>query len=291
MVRANVLNDFAARFAEAGFDGKAFLPSYGLAESTLAVSFPELSSGIKVDHVDRDAFARTGMAVPATPNGNGSAEKIRTFVACGRALPGHQVEIRDPDNNRLPERAIGRVCITGPSLMQGYFRDLEATRAMMTQDGWLDTGDMGYMLDGELVITGRSKDLIIHNGRNIWPQDLEWAVERLEGVRAGDVAAFAVSDDGEGEKVVVLVECRLSDDEARQALRREIAATVHRSAGVNCEVVLTAPRSLTFTSSGKLSRAAAKADYLSGEVQDLTAETMLPAAEPALAGMVAGGRE
>jgi fatty-acyl-CoA synthase len=291
MVRANVLHNFAERFAEAGFDARAFLPSYGLAESTLAVSFPEPFSGIKVDHVDRDAYARTGLAVPATPNGNGAAEKIRSFVSCGRALPGHQIEIRGPENEQLGEREIGRVCITGPSLMQGYFRDLEATRAMMTEDGWLDTGDMGYMLDGELVITGRSKDLIIHNGRNIWPQDIEWAVERLDGVRAGDVAAFAANGDGDGERVVVIAECRLHDEAARQQLRREVAATVLRSAGVNCEVVLSAPRSLTFTSSGKLSRAAAKADYLRGAILDLADELLPASPEPVLAGMVAGARD
>ena len=112
-------------------------------------------------------------------------------------MPGYRIEIRNDAGDALPERTVGRVCLQGPSLMSGYFRDLSATRTVTTADGWLDTGDMGYMVDGELVITGRSKDLIIFNGRNIWPQDLEWAVEKLDGVRPGEVAAFAVHVDDE----------------------------------------------------------------------------------------------
>jgi fatty-acyl-CoA synthase len=155
--------------------------------------------------------------------------------------------------------------------MQGYFRDLQATRSVTTADGWLDTGDMGYLVDGELVITGRSKDLIIYNGRNIWPHDLEWAVERIEGVRPGDVAAFALDGHDDREKVVVVVECRHAGGSAQQTLRQAVRATVQRAASVECEVVLAAPGSLTFTTSGKLSRAAAKAKYLGGEIRDVAA--------------------
>jgi fatty-acyl-CoA synthase len=153
--------------------------------------------------------------------------------------------------------------------MRGYFRDLQATRSVVTADGWLDTGDMGYLVDGRLVITGRSKDLIILNGRNIWPQDLEWAIERLETVRSGDVAAFAITEEDDQERVVVVVECRQSDPVERQQLRQAVKATVHRVASVECDVVLAPPGSLTFTTSGKLSRAAAKAKYLSGAIKDV----------------------
>ena len=110
-----------------------------------------------------------------------------------------------------PERAIGRVCINGPSLMSGYFRNDLATHGVLLENGWLDTGDLGYLVDGQLVITGRSKDLIIVGGRNIWPQDLEWAVEHLDGVRPGDVAAFAVPCDDDSERVVAVVQCRATD--------------------------------------------------------------------------------
>jgi fatty-acyl-CoA synthase len=181
-------------------------------------------------------------------------------------LPGHAVEIRDSADRVLPERRIGRICIKGPSLMRGYFENPSATAAVLGEDGWLDTGDMGYLLDGEIVVTGRSKDLIICNGRNIWPQDLEWVVESLPGLRPGCVAAFGIDDDEKGERVVIVAECRLTDRAAKAELEREIAAKIHRTAGVECEVLLVPTRSLTFTSSGKLSRAAAKTDYLAGRL-------------------------
>jgi len=126
------------------------------------------------------------------------------------------------------------------------------------------------LLDGEIVITGRAKDLILHNGRNIWPQDIEWSVEQIEPLKSGDVAAFSV-DDAQGEEhVVVLVQCRLADRMEMEELRREVSAIVHRSAGVECEVVLVPPKSLPFTSSGKLSRAGAKARYLSGDIAEIS---------------------
>jgi fatty-acyl-CoA synthase len=266
MVRPDVLAQFAECFAPSGFRPEAFLPSYGLAESTLAVSFAPLDRGVKVDHVSREAYERKGLALPSEPKSNGSAHKTRAFVRCGGALSGHSVEIRDSADRVLPERRIGRICIKGPSLMRGYFENPSATAAVLGEDGWLDTGDMGYLLDGEIVVTGRSKDLIICNGRNIWPQDLEWAVESLPGLRPGCVAAFGIDDDDKGERVVIVAECRLTDRAAKAELEREIAAKIHRTAGVECEVLLVPTRSLTFTSSGKLSRAAAKTDYLAGRL-------------------------
>src|SRR5690554_3028119 len=230
MVRASVLQAFADRFADCGFDGKAFLPSYGLAESTLAISFSALGEGVKIDKVDHEAAARRNLAVPS------DAERAKVFVRCGRPLPDHRIEIRGAQGELLPERQIGRVFVSGPSLMEGYFRDPEATATAMPEEGWLDTGDLGYLAGGDLVITGRSKDLIIVGGRNIWPQDLEWAIEKLEQVRAGDVAAFAAADQDESERVVLVIECRLSDAAARDSLRREIGALVQRSAGVTGEI-------------------------------------------------------
>ena len=112
---------------------------------------------------------------------------------------------------RLGEREIGRIFVKGPSVMAGYFDNDDATRAVIGSDGFMDTGDMGYWLDGELVITGRAKDLILHNGRNIWPQDIEWAAERIEPLRSGDVAAFAVEDENGEDEVIVLVQCRCRD--------------------------------------------------------------------------------
>jgi fatty-acyl-CoA synthase len=269
MIRANVLAEFAERFAPLGFDAKAFLPSYGLAEATLAVTFAPRGAGVAVDTVDRGrALAVERRAVPVEQGR--SARQTRSFAVCGRPMPGYAIEIRDAHGRVQPERGIGRVCIKGPSLMSGYFRNDVATHGVLLEDGWLDSGDMGYLVDGQLVITGRSKDLIIVGGRNIWPQDVEWAVEHLEGVRAGDAAAFAVNGDDDRERVVVVAQCRAMTGDAQAALRTVVAAVVRKVAGVECEVVLAPPRSLTFTTSGKLSRAAVKADYLSGAIRDVS---------------------
>ena len=282
MIRPDVLDAFADTFAPAGFDRRAFLASYGLAEATLAVTFGALEEEVRVDRVARGPLLECeGLAVRVPVESD--ARLVRSFVRCGRPLPGYRVEIRDAQGRALPERRIGRICIKGPSLMQAYFRDPSATRAVLSEDGWLDTGDLGYLVEGELVVTGRAKDVVIVGGRNIWPQDLEWAVERLEGVR--HVAAFSVGGSEGPERVVVAVECRLRDASAREALRREIRSLLLRSAGVECEILLLPPKSLTFTTSGKLSRAAARRRYLRGEFVDLDEDRSLAprAMAPALA--------
>ncbi len=262
MVRAGVLNRFAETFADRGFKRSAFVPSYGLAEATLAVSFAPLNTGFDVDRVDKRELARTGRAVPATADT--PAEDARSFVLCGKAMPEHELEIRDQDGKRLPDRQIGRVLVKGPSIMKGFFQAPEKTAAVLSEDGWLDTGDLGYMIDGSLVITGRSKDLIICNGRNIWPQDIEWAVEKLPGIRNGDVAAFSVDTDDTGEEIVTVVQCRASEDGVRSDLAASVNRIVRKSVGVDTKVVLVPTRSLPLTSSGKISRTFTKAKYLSG---------------------------
>ncbi|MEM7428397.1 MAG: fatty acyl-AMP ligase [Pseudomonadota bacterium] len=267
MVRPDVLLDFAERMKVADFDAKAFMPSYGMAESTLAITFTEQDTEVRVDCVDRLQYKLHRKAVPAEH----FDENARVFVACGRPIPDHQLEVRDDNGRVLGEREIGHVLIKGPSIMTGYYNNPDATDAVLSEDGWLSTGDMGYWLDGEIVITGRSKDLILHNGRNIWPQDVEWSAEHVEPLKSGDAAAFAVEDQNDEDEVVLLVQCRLSDPELRQKLKLDVAAAVQRSAGVECRVVLVPPRSLPFTSSGKLSRAGAKSGYLSGEIMDLEA--------------------
>ncbi len=270
MVRADVLESFAAHLKPARFDRTAFLPSYGMAESTLAITFADLEKPFRIDVVDRAHCKLSRRAVPVPSDHDLPPERVRSFVVCGRPLPGHEVEVRDTHGRVLGEREIGHILVRGPSLMAGYFENEPATKAVMTRDGFMDTGDMGYLLDGEIVITGRAKDLILHNGRNIWPQDIEWSVEQIDPLRGGDVAAFAVEGSGGDDEVVVLVQCRLTDEDEIEDLRRGVAAVVHRSAGVECEVVMVPPKSLPFTSSGKLSRAGAKARYLSGEIAEIS---------------------
>ncbi len=264
MVRPDVLNAFSNTMSVAGFDAKAFLPSYGMAEATLAVSFTRTDELLRTDTIAVDRMKSDRLAVPVDAKKNPS--NARSFVVCGRPIPGHEMVVRDENGVALPERRIGQIFIKGPSLMAGYYNRSEDTASTIGKDGFLDTGDMGYRLGDEIVITGRAKDLILHNGRNIWPQDIEWAAEKIDPLKGGDVAAFAVEGTDGDDEVIVLVECRLSADDMRETLRRQVAKTVHQSAGVDCKVVLVAPRSLPFTSSGKLSRAGARQRYLNGEI-------------------------
>jgi len=277
MVRADVLERFAAALAPAGFSARSFIPSYGMAETTLAVSFTDVEKPIRIDTIERNAYKNERLALPA--RAGEAANKVRSFVVCGKPLPGHEVAIRGDDGQALGEREIGHVFVSGPSLMAGYYHNEEATGAVMAGDGWLDTGDMGYWLDGEIVITGRAKDLILHNGRNIWPQDIEWAAEQIEPLRSGDVAAFAVEGEDGDDDVVVLVHCRLAGAAEMEELRHKVSAVVHHSAGVECSVVLVPPKSLPFTSSGKLSRAGARQKYLAGEIAEMAPGIFLEAAQ------------
>jgi fatty-acyl-CoA synthase len=237
-----------------------------MAEATLGVSFTDPEKEIRVDIIDRAAMKASREAIPSDA---GCPDEVRHFVVCGKPLPGHRMRVVDEAGNELGERRIGRIEICGPSLMSGYYRNPQATAAIMRDDGFMDTGDMGYWADGEIVITGRAKDMILHNGRNIWPQDIEWAIERLEQVRDGDVAAFAMEGANGEDRVTVLVQCRLRDFAAIEDLRKQVAAQVVRSIGIEADVVMVPPKSLPFTSSGKLSRAGSKALYVSGEIAEI----------------------
>ncbi len=262
MIRPDVLQRFTEAFAPKGFDARAFIPSYGMAEVCLAITFSPHGTGVRTDTVDRRALAEGHRALPAVDPAD--ARRARRFVVCGKVLPGHRLEVRDSAGKALGEREVGRIFVRGPSIMPGYFGEPEATREVLLADGWLDTGDLGYLLKDEIVVTGRAKDLIIVNGRNIWPQDIEWAVEAKKVVKSGDSAAFSIEAD-EGERVVVAVLARVSGEEARANLARDVAGAVREAIAVDCEVALVAPTvGLPLTSSGKLSRARAKANYLAG---------------------------
>jgi len=259
MIRPDVMQSFVDAFAEAGFSPSAFLPSYGLAEATLAVTIMPPGEGIVVELVEETELSGGGEANRDRP------QRFRAIVNCGKPCMGMTVEIRDEDGATLPEKQIGKVWTTGTSLMVGYFRDQEATDACMA-DGWLDTGDMGYLSDGYLYLVGRAKDMIIINGKNHWPQDIEWAVEQLPGFKQGDIAAFAITMPGGEETPAVLVHCRTSDDAERTRLRNDIRERVRAITGMNCVIELVPPRTLPRTSSGKLSRTKARNLYLSGEI-------------------------
>ncbi|MEP2921716.1 fatty acyl-AMP ligase [Sulfitobacter sp.] len=260
MVRPSVLRNFAETFKDYGFRASSFSPSYGMAEAVVAISFHEPGKGLVVDTVDLDRIEGDGHVVAASDD----TARARSFVRCGKVLPGHELEVRDGDGNVLPDMRVGCFFLRGPSLMEGYYGLPEDTAAVMGEDGFLNTGDLGYLCDGEIVITGRAKDLIIMNGRNIWPQDLEWSVEReVEACRTGDVAAFSVAENDD-EHIVLLVQCRATDEETREALRAETEQVISAAHGVQCKVVLVPHNSLLRTSSGKLSRARTRLSYLDG---------------------------
>ncbi len=240
LIQAPVLQRFAGTFVAVGFDARAFMPSYGMAELCVGLSFGRRFGGFKVD-----TFGK------------------RDFVVCGQPMAGHRVEIRDESGAPLPERQVGRLFVEGPSVMPGYIDEPEAT-ARVLKNGWLDTGDLGYWSDGEIVVTGRAKDLIIVNGRNIWPQDIEWAIEALPRLRQGDACAFSV-ESGAGEEVVVLVQSYVGDADELEALTGSIRQTVKETAGVDCRIELISRKfGLPLTSSGKLSRTHAKAKFIAG---------------------------
>ncbi|WP_425228255.1 fatty acyl-AMP ligase [Sphingomonas sp.] len=263
MIRPDVMQAFVDAFAEAGFKASAFLPSYGLAEATLAVSIMPPGEGIRVELVEETQLSGGGSL---GANDGPRPARYRAIVNCGRPVRDMRIEIREEDGAPLPDGAIGKVWCKGPSVMVGYFRDPDATAGCL-QDGWLDTGDMGYMSGGYIYIVGRAKDMIIVNGRNHWPQDIEWAVEQLPGFKAGDIAAFAVTTPSGEETPAVLVQCRSLDEEERRRLREEIRERVRAVTGMNCVIELIPPRTLPRTSSGKLSRAKARNLYLNGDIK------------------------
>jgi fatty-acyl-CoA synthase len=261
MIRPDVMQAFVDSFAPAGFHATAFCPSYGLAEATLAVSLMPPGEGIRLELVEENELSGCALADKGRPR------RYRAVVNCGKPVLGMEIEVRGNDGEVLPDRGIGRVFVRGTSVMHSYFRDEESTKAALSDDGWLDTGDMGYMSSGYIFIVGRAKDMIIINGRNHWPQDIEWAVEQLPGFKSGDIAAFAITGPSGEETPAVLVHCRVSDNEERGRLRDEIRERVRAITGITPVVELVPPRTLPRTSSGKLSRTKARNLYLSGEIQ------------------------
>ena len=261
MIRPDVMQAFVDSFADAGFKAQSFCPSYGLAEATLAVSIMPPGEGIRLELVEESELSGVGTPAQERPR------RYRAIVNCGKAVEGMEIEIRGADGAILTDRSIGKVFCRGTSVMVGYFRDEESTRACLSDDGWLDTGDMGYLSNGYIFIVGRAKDMIIINGRNHWPQDIEWAVEQLPGFKSGDIAAFAITGPSGEETPAVLVHCRVSDPGERGRLRDDIRERVRAITGISPVVELIPPRSLPRTSSGKLSRTKARNLYLSGEIQ------------------------
>ncbi len=269
------LRAFADALAPCGFDPKAFTACYGMAETVLAVSFAPLGQGLTVDTVDSEKMAVDGDAVTVAAGEPGATG----YVDCGAVLPGFENSIRDEHGEELPDRRCGRIFLRGPSVMRGYFDDATATAEVLAPDGWLDTGDIGYRIGDHLVITARSKDVIVIKGRNIWPHDMESLVEGLDEVRLGGVAAFAISREADEDQAIVVVETRDADFERREQLTHAIWSLMHEHFGINVIVDLVKPGTLPRTSSGKLSRSLSRQGYFErlakGREPETTAGTIV----------------
>ena len=265
MIKPGVIKDFAKTFSTFGFEDKSFNASYGMAECVVGATFSKPGSGMKLDHISKKDMVDKKQAINISSSDDKNG---RSFVVCGRIIDNHFIEIRDDNGKTLKERQVGNICLSGPSIMVGYFKDKKATDEII-QDSWLNTGDLGYLNKDGLVVVGRAKDLMIVNGRNYWPQDVEWAVERIGGMRSGDVAAFTLQDDEGGEIPTVLVEFKKSLKLDIDIFLQTVRKSIQEKIGLKCEVIFVTPRSLPKTTSGKLSRKKAKNDFINGIIKPL----------------------
>jgi fatty-acyl-CoA synthase len=293
-IQAKALRDFATRLAPAKFDPHAFVPSYGMAEATLAITFSPLGAGLNTDTVDpraltsghavaRDASSRAVASEPERPAGahaDPTAEALAIeLVDCGVPFPGHDLAVIDGGGRPVAERCVGQIVLRGPSVTRGYFQEPELTASTYKSlpgdaadsPPWLHTGDLGYRAGGRLFVCGRVKDVIIVRGRNYYPSDIEWAVSELPNVRRGNVVAFGVFVDSQGrvaadavgeEQLVICCEGAGVD---AVAIRGAAGACLAAQFGLMPHEIVVAPlASLPRTSSGKPQRRKAREMYLDG---------------------------
>ena len=253
-IHPDVMRTFNDTFGtHSKLNATAVMPAYGMAEATLAMCFKPLGRTFGTRVVDAVSYQQDGVVRAPVPGGP-------TFehVSCGPVFPHHEMSVKAEDGTVLPEGHEGELCFKGPSVAAGYFENPEATAATF-KDGWLHTGDLGYILDGEVYVTGRLKDLIILNGRNVHPQAIEWRAAEVDGVRKGNVVAFARPGANSEELVVV---CEVSSDD-HDRIKAEVARVVRQEIGVGpADVVCLAPGSLPKTSSGKLQRRKTRSQYI-----------------------------
>jgi len=270
-IRSENLRAFADKFAEVGFDARAFVACYGMAESTLAVSFSPVGEGIHTDIVDGRTLWEKGRAEATDAEAAGTAK----IVGCGGKFEGHDIGVFALDDlesaKSLPAREVGEIRLRGPSVMPGYYNEPDLTKEAFA-GGWLRTGDMGYLVDGNVHICGRSKDVIIVNGRNYYPQDLEWEAGQVKGVRRGNVIAFGtMKPNHDRERVVISFETAVAAGPERKKLKGEVRRVVQQAVGLTVDdVVAVDVGVLPKTSSGKLQRGRTREHYERGELLDRT---------------------
>lgn len=255
-IQPATMRSFSQTFAKTGMRPQAIMPAYGMAEATLAIALNHADELMRTVRCDADAFQAEGIVAEPTD----VDAPVLEHVSCGRPFAGHEVCIKNEQGTMLDEGQEGQICHRGPSVAPGYYKNAEAT-AESWRDGWLHTGDLGFLLDGEVYITGRIKDLIIINGRNVHPQAVEWAAAEVEGVRKGNIVAFS-RPSPTGEELIVVVETRETDhasltDRIRKQVQKDLSLAV-------TQVVFLEPGSLPKTSSGKLQRRKTREQYLNG---------------------------
>jgi 1-acyl-sn-glycerol-3-phosphate acyltransferase len=297
-VNPDTLDRFAERFARHGFRREAQLPVYGLAEASLAVTFPPLNRGPLIDRVEREAFTAEGRAVPAR---TGDATTI-AFVSSGRPIPRHEVRIVDASGEEVSDRTEGFLWFRGASATSGYYHNAEATEQLLPMgpaagDGeyaWVNSGDRAYRADGEIYVTGRVKDIVIKGGRNLYPHEVEELAARAEGIRKGCIVAFGLKDEASGtEKLIVVAESREREASRRAAIVAAVTDQVSEGLGLPPDrVELIPPGSIPKTSSGKLRREETKQLYLAGKLAEGKAPAWVQIARLATTSAArTGGRE
>jgi acyl carrier protein len=262
-VSPNTIYRFVERFRKSGFKAEAMMSVYGLAESSVGLAFPPLRNEARIDCINRKLFTHTRQARPADE----ADENALCFVTCGQPLPGHQIRIVDEEGNEAPERQEGFLQFRGPSATSGYYRNPDATKELFKND-WLNSGDLAYSAEGYIFVTGRSKDVIIRAGRNIYPQEVEEVVGNIDGIRKGCVVTFGTIEPRTGtERLVLIAESRQQDETIKQDLQKKIISIANDLIGLPPdEVIIAPPHTVLKTSSGKIRRSACRELYEKGQL-------------------------
>jgi acyl-CoA synthetase (AMP-forming)/AMP-acid ligase II len=264
-VQARTVATFTERFRRFGFRAEAMMPVYGLAESTVGAAFPPYGRGPRLDIVNRRALERGA----AEPSAVASPSAARTLVGVGRALPGHELRIVGPDDESVGERQVGQIELRGPSVMNGYHGHQEETERTIRPDGWLRTGDLGYVADGELYVVGRAKEIVKKAGAKYDAADIQAVVGEVQGVRNGCVAAFSIPNDRSGtEDLVIVAEVTSKDSSDHPSIEASIRRQVHGVFGTwPDDIRLIEPGTLPKSTSGKIRGFECRHRYLEGDVR------------------------
>ncbi len=262
-VYPNTLRNFSKRFSKYGLKPNVIRPVYGLAEGSVAVTIPDIKTETRIDKIQRAVFDREQRAVPASTFESNYLE----FVSCGKAIPHHDIRIIDDNGNLQEDRVVGHLQFKGPSAMEGYYLRPDITQKIY-HDGWWDTGDFAYIVDGELFITGREKDVIITAGRNLYPAEIEEIVGEIQDVRKGCVVAFGAHDEHKGtEQFTIVAESHVKDPKIKNKITDEILEKVVTCLGIPPDkIIIVPPGTILKTSSGKLRRYSTKEAYLKGKL-------------------------